>query len=138
MDRKSSPISPILRSLVMVRVSQINWCSFCVDLNSSTLLKRGVTLDKVEALQNWRASDLFNEQERVVLDYAEAVTRSDIQVDDELMARLKQHFDDDFIVELTGLIASQNLSSKFNSALAVPPHGFCQIPPAASQTGKPD
>ncbi len=44
------------------------------------------------------------------------------------MARLAQHFDEDAIVELTGLIAFQNLSSKFNSALDVPAQGFCQIP----------
>lgn len=128
MDRKSSPLSPTLRSLVMVRVSQINWCSFCVDMNSATLLKRGVSLAKVEALQEWRTSDLFEEPERAVLEYAEAMTRSDIQVDDNLMVRLQQHLDDDTIIELTGLIACQNLSSKFNSALDVPPHGFCQIP----------
>ena len=41
-DRRSSPIDPALRSLVTVRVSQINDCAFCVDINSSTLLKRGV------------------------------------------------------------------------------------------------
>ena len=67
MDRKSSPLSPILRSLVMVRVSQINGCAFCVDMNSATLLKRGVSSAKVGALQEWRASGLFEEQERSVL-----------------------------------------------------------------------
>ena len=36
LDRKSSPLSPVLRSLVTVRVSQINWCRFCVDINSAT------------------------------------------------------------------------------------------------------
>jgi alkylhydroperoxidase family enzyme len=45
------------------------------------------------------------------------------------MAKLRRHFDDDAIVELTGLIAFQNLSSKFNSALDVPSQGFCQLPP---------
>lgn len=126
-DRKSSPLSPDLRSLVMVRVSQINWCAFCVDMNSATLKKRGVSLDKISALPEWRTSDLFIEKECVALEYTEAVTRSDSQVDDALMDRLKQYFDDDAVIELTGLIVVQNLSSKFNSALDVPPHGFCQI-----------
>jgi alkylhydroperoxidase family enzyme len=44
------------------------------------------------------------------------------------MERLKKHFDDDAIIELTALIAFQNLSSKFNGALGVPAQGFCQIP----------
>lgn len=127
-DRKSSPLSPALRSLVTVRVSQINWCEFCVDINSAALLRRGVSLAKVEALGNWRESDLFDDKERVALEYAEAMTRSDLRVDDGLMGRLKRHFDEDAVVELTGLIAFQNMSSKFNSALQVPPQGFCKIP----------
>lgn len=49
-DRRSSPLRPALRSLVTVRVSQINHCPFCVDLNSATLLKRGVSRNKIAAL----------------------------------------------------------------------------------------
>jgi alkylhydroperoxidase family enzyme len=82
---------------------------------------------KVESLNQWKESELFNEMEKVVLEYTEAVTYSDQQVTDELMERLKAFFDEDGIVELTGLIAFQNLSSKFNSALDVPPQGFCEI-----------
>lgn len=128
LDRKSSPLSPVLRSLVTVRVSQINWCRFCVDLNSATLAKRSGSMEKVEKLAQWRESDLFDAREKVVLEYAEAMTYSDQQVTDELVERLRAFFDDDGIVELTGLIAFQNLSSKFNSALDVPPQGFCQLP----------
>ena len=127
-DRKSSPIDPILRSLVTVRVSQLNGCHFCVDLNSATLLRRGVDMTKLEALENWQRSNLFSETERIALEYAEAVTLRSNAIDDGLMKRLKKHFDEDAIVELTGLIAFQNLSSKFNSALGVPPQGFCRIP----------
>jgi len=117
-DRRSSPIDPALRSLITVRVSQINSCSFCVDINSATLMKRGVGMEKVEELANWRQSNQFDRREQTVLEYAEAMTQSDIQVDD------------DGIVELTGLIAFQNMSSKFNSALDVPAQGFCKLPAA--------
>ncbi len=128
LDRKSSPLDPALRSLVTVRVSQINWCSFCVDINSATLAKRIGSFEKIEALEQWKESDFFDEKEKVVLEYTEAVTYSDQQVTDELIERLKKFFDDDGIVELTGLIAFQNLSSKFNSALDVPAYGFCKLP----------
>jgi len=47
------------------------------------------------------------------------------------MERLKQHFDDDAVIELTALIAFQNMSSKFNSALGVPAQGFCRVPKSA-------
>lgn len=135
-DRKSSPLEPALRSLVTVRVSQINHCRFCIDLNSATLLKRGADMAKVEALEGWRESNLFDERERAALDYAEAVTHSDIQVEDGHMQALRAHFGDDAIIELTALIAFQNMSSKFNSALDVVPQGFCSIPLATAKPSK--
>ena len=128
LDRKKSPLSPELRSLVTVRVSQVNWCAFCVDVNAMTLAKRAGSMDKVEALDNWQHSGLFSEQERIALEYTEAVTYSDRQVTPELMKRVKEHFNNDAVVELTGLIAFQNMSSKFNAALDVPAEGFCKIP----------
>ena len=84
-------------------------------------------MEKVKALSNWRRSNLFDEREHAALDYAEAMTRSDIQIYDAQTARLRDHFSDDAIIELTGLIAFQNMSSKFNAALDVPPQGFCRI-----------
>ena len=133
LDRRSSPIEPPLRSLITVRVSQINWCRFCVDINTATLLRRGVPLAKVEALAGWRTSPLFDDRERAALDYAEKMTERAPGVDDALMDRLRRHFDDDAIVELTGLIAFQNLSSRFNAALDVPAQGFCSIPALPAQ-----
>ena len=124
-DRRSSPIEPALLSLIPVRVSQINHCPFCVDLNSATLMKRGASQEKVLALAQWRESGLFSDRERIALDYAEAMTVSQSAVDDLLMAELRKHFDEDAVVELTGLIAFQNMSSKFNAALGVPAQGFC-------------
>ena len=128
LDRKSSPITPQLRSLVTVRVSQINWCEFCVDVNAMTLAKRAGSTEKVEALEQWQTSSLFDEKERVALEYTETITYTDRHVSPELMGRIKEHFDEDALVELTGLIAFQNLSSKFNAALDVPAEGFCRIP----------
>jgi uncharacterized peroxidase-related enzyme len=128
LDRKRSPLSSVVRSLVTVRVSQINRCRFCVDINSATLARRAGSMAKVEAVENWRTSDLFDESEQLALDYAEAMTYTDRHVTDELMQRLKDIFDEDTIIELTGVIAFQNMSSKFNSALDVPSQGFCRLP----------
>jgi len=128
LDRKSSPIDPVLRSLITVRVSQINGCRFCIDINSAILAKRTGSMNKVEALEQWQESELFDNKERVVLEYVEAITYTDRQVDDDLTQRLYKYFNEDKIVELTGLIAFQNLSSKFNSALDLPAQGFCRLP----------
>ena len=127
LERRSSPLPPALRSLVMVRVAQINQCAYCVDINSAILAKREVSQEKILNLADWRRSNVFAPDERLALEYAEFITFN--KVDDDLRMRLKDHWDDDAIVELTGLIAFQNLSAKFNSALDVPAQGFCRLPP---------
>lgn len=76
LDRKRSPLSPVLRSIV-----------------------------KVEQLAQWKASDLCDEKEKLALEYTEVMAYSDRQVTEELMMRLSNYFDGDGIVELTGLIA---------------------------------
>lgn len=131
LDRRGSPVAPLLRSLVTVRISQINHCPFCVDINSRTLLQRGLREEKLHALAEWRDSPLFTPMERVALDYAEAVTITDRGVDDAMFARVREHFSAEAVVELTALIAFQNMSSKFNAALGVPAQGFCRLPPRA-------
>ncbi len=112
-----------------MRVSQINWCAFCIDINSATCLKRGVAEAQLLALAEFETSNLFGEWDKAALAYGEAMTRSELGVTDEVMLRLKRHFTDDGIVELTALIAFQNMSSKFNAALGVPAQGFCRLPP---------
>jgi AhpD family alkylhydroperoxidase len=128
-DRRGSPIEPALRSLLTVRVSQINWCAFCIDINSANCLKRGVTEAQLAVLHEFERSPLFDERTRAALAYAEAMTRTDLGIDDALMARLRRHFDDDAIIELTAVVAFQNMSSKFNAALGVQAQGFCALGP---------
>ncbi len=83
---------------------------------------------RVAQLANWRESALFSEAERVALEYAERITITGRQVDDALFARLKQHYTEAQIVELTAAIALENFRSKFNPALGIEAQGFCMIP----------
>ncbi len=62
--------------------------------------------------------------ERLALEYADAMTFTDQDVGDELFARLRQHFSDDALIELTAAIAWENASSRFNRALRVPSQGL--------------
>lgn len=135
LDRKSSPIEPALRTLVTVLVSQINWCAFCIDINSATGLKRGLTEAHLSALNEFEISPLFDERIKAALAYTVAVTKNEMNAG--LMARLKNHFNDDAIIELTALIAFQNLSTKFNSALDVAAQGFCNTSTSLNQGQKP-
>ncbi len=74
-------------------------------------------------------SVMFDPTQKAALDYADAVTKYDRGVNDQLFVELPKYYDDDTIIELTDLIAFQNLSRKFNSALDMPAQGFCQLPP---------
>ena len=85
-------------------------------------------LDKVAEVLTWRDSKLFSASERVALEYAEAITYTDRQVDDALFAELKKHFTEAQIVELTAAVALENFRSKFNPPLGIEAQGFCMVP----------
>ena len=83
----------------------------------------GLSDEKILALAEYTTSPLYSAVERVTLEYADAITLSDRDVDDELFARLSEHYDD-AIVELTEIVAWENASSKFNRALRIPSQGL--------------
>jgi alkylhydroperoxidase family enzyme len=80
--------------------------------------------EKIDALHDYATSPLYSELERTALEYADAMTVTAREVDDDLFERLRSFFDDDTIVELTATIAWENASSKFNRALRVPSQGL--------------
>lgn len=125
-ERRGSPLEPALRSLLQVRISQLAHCAFCIDLNAALAAERAGSMEKALAVEAWRTSPLFSERERVALEYAEAITRGDVA--DELSARISARFGEDGLIELTGLIAFQNMSARFNAALDLPSQGFCRMP----------
>lgn len=84
----------------------------------------GISDEKILALEQYATSPLYNEKERISLEYADAMTLSDRDMDDDLFARVRGCFDDDAVVELTATIAWENSSSKFNRALRVPSQGL--------------
>ena len=80
----------------------------------------GVSDEKILAFDVYATSPLYEEKERAALEYADRMTITDQDVDDELFSRLGRFFDEDALVELTAAIAWENSSSKFNRALRVP------------------
>ena len=88
--------------------------------------ERGLSKEKILALENHAGSDLYTEAERTALEYAEAVTHSDRDVSDDLFARLRKFYGEDELVELTAIIAWENFSSKFNRAFRIPSQNLWQ------------
>ena len=84
----------------------------------------GVSEEKILALNEYAESPLYDAKEKAALEYADAITLSDRDVDDELFARVRGFFDEEALVELTAISAWENSSSKFNRALRVPSQGL--------------
>ena len=80
----------------------------------------GVSDDKIEAVTDYANSPLFTQEERLALEFADAMTITGRDVSEELFQRLRGLFDEEALVELTATIAWENASSKFNRALRVP------------------
>jgi len=80
----------------------------------------GVSDEKIEALENYATSDLYDAAEKTALEYADSITITGREVSDDLFARLRSFYNEDEIVELTATVAWENSSSKFNRALRVP------------------
>lgn len=124
---KNSKIGASLRTLISVRISQINNCEFCIDMNSHLFFANKGETEKINQLKSWQGNDTYAPKEKVALEYAETITITGRNVSQELQVKLLEHFNKEEIVELTAIIAYQNLSSKFNSALDIKPNGFCNI-----------
>lgn len=84
-------------------------------------------MEKVQALNKWRESSLFSDEERLVLEYVEAVTDSKGEIRAPIKTQMAQQYTDKDLVEITALIAFQNMSTKFNNAFGIAPQGFCSL-----------
>ena len=136
--RKGDSVDERLKYLIELKGAQMIGCEFCVDLGSQICRNSGFSDDELLALPRYRDSDLFTEREKLALDYTAAVMRTPVEVTDELFARVKEHFTDEQLVEITALITLVNLD-RFNAAFGVGSAGFsegmvCVVPdrPAAS------
>jgi alkylhydroperoxidase family enzyme len=78
-----------------------------------------VTDEELNEVANWHDTKILNERERVAIEYAEEMSKTPVRVSDELFERLKKHFSDEQIVELTASIAYENYRARFNHALEI-------------------
>jgi alkylhydroperoxidase family enzyme len=117
---------------VMVTAARIG-CAWCLDFGYWEFHHRGVDVRKLEEVPRWRESTAYTELERLVLEYAEAMTETPPAVTDELVAALRERLGDARQVELTALVALENMRSRTNAALGLESQGFkalCELRPA--------
>ena len=124
-----------LKVLAGLKAATLTNCEFCVDLGSQVARMSGLSDEQLLALPRYRESGLFTDLEKLVLDYAVGMSRTPVEVPDDLFAALREHFDEAQLVELTSAIALENMRGRFNLALGVGVAGFsegmvCAVPVA--------
>ena len=106
-------------------------CSWCLDFGYFLAHDEGLDLAKVREVPHWRESDAFTSLERAVIEYAEAMSGTPLTVTDEMVSGLVDQLGAAAVVELTQLIALENMRSRFNSAAGLQSQGFsdvCELP----------
>ena len=111
-------LEPALMQLVLMRVSQINGCAYCLDMHSKDARAAGETEQRLYVLPAWRETTLFSERERIALAWAEELTElaSHDAVSDALYEQARQHFEEDALVDLTLLVTAINAFNRLNIA----------------------
>jgi len=115
-----------IKVLAELKAATLTQCEYCIDIGSSIARRSGLSDEQLLALPHYRDSERFSEQEKLVLDYAVAISATPVDVADELFSALREHFDDAQLVELTSVIALQNFRGRFNLALGIGAAGFSE------------
>src|SRR5260370_16864165 len=119
---------------VMAAAARIG-CAWCMDFGYwEATIRHHVPAAKIRAVPAWRDSDEFTGLERLALGYAEAMTDTPPGVTDEMVERLGRGLSEAELVELTAILAPENLRPRMNPPPGLTAHGFkapCPTPPPA-------
>ena len=121
------------RALAELKAATTTRCEYCIDMGSRISRDWGLTDEELLALPKYRTASCFSDVDKLVLDYAAAMSRTPVEVSDELFNALREHFDVPQMVELTHIVALENLRARFNLALGIGSAGFsegmvCAVP----------
>lgn len=128
-----SGLDAALVELVYLRISQINNCAFCLDMHTRDLIGKGVTFEKIALVQAWEeAGDLFSEQERAALAWAETVTRvAETNVPDKAYEAARAVFEEKELVALTIAIGLMNSYNRLAISFRATPQAALPLKAAA-------
>jgi AhpD family alkylhydroperoxidase len=132
---KESTLERPLLELVKIRASQINGCAYCLDMHFQDAHAAGEDQQRLDLISAWQEAPFYSERERAALAWTEAVTRvSDTHAPDYLFDRLRAHFSEKEIADLTLAIAAINAWNRLMIAFRVPAGVYKPIAPASTET----
>jgi uncharacterized peroxidase-related enzyme len=103
--------------LALVAVSLLNRCEYCVSHHAPKLAIQGVSEEGAERLLDYKDHPELDDLDKLVVEYAVAVTNNWNTTRDAIFGRLKEHFTEAQIVELTWRIALCGAFNRFNDIL---------------------
>ncbi|GAB4012291.1 carboxymuconolactone decarboxylase family protein [Nocardioides ultimimeridianus] len=123
-----------LKSFAHMAVASYIGCTWCLDFNYFMAKDKGLDLAKAREIPRWRVSTVFSPLEREVLEYAEAMSATPVEVTDAMVESLTRQLGPAAVVELTNVIGFANLTTRGNVALGIESEGFaaaCGLAPLA-------
>ena len=134
-ESKMDILSPRHRALAELKSATTVRCEYCIDLGSQIARRWGITDAELLAMTDYRDADCFSDLDKLILAYATAISRTPVEVSDELFDALRAHFSTAQLVGLTHVITLGNLRARFNIALDIGSSGFsgnqvCALPEA--------
>jgi len=122
---KHSSIDESIIDLVNIRASQVNGCTFCLDMHSKEATLRGERPLRMYHVAAWRESELFNPRERAALAWTEALTQLPSQgVPDDIYERVRAQFSEKELTDLTYAVMAINAWNRINVAFRPVPGAF--------------
>ncbi|MDT7738444.1 MAG: hypothetical protein QOK09_1813 [Mycobacterium sp.] len=125
-ESKMNILSPRHRALAELKSAMTVRCEYCIDLGSAIAHGWGLTDEELLALSDYQTAICFSDLDKLILEYATALSRTPVEVSDELFEGLRTHFDNAQLVGLTHIITLGNLRGRFNLALGIGASGFSE------------
>ncbi|MGA7133820.1 MAG: carboxymuconolactone decarboxylase family protein [Mycobacterium sp.] len=125
-ESKMDILSPRHRALAELKSAMTVRCEYCIDLGSAIAHGWGLTDEELLALSDYQTATCFSDLDKLILEYATALSRTPVEVSDELFEGLRTHFDNAQLVGLTHIITLGNLRGRFNLALGIGAAGFSE------------
>ena len=114
-----------LLDLIRMRASQINGCSYCLDMHSKDARAKGETEQRLYGLDAWRETPYYSARERAALEWTEAITLvAETHAPDDVYERVREQFSEDELVHLTLAIVAINGWNRLNVAARTVPGGY--------------
>jgi 4-carboxymuconolactone decarboxylase len=132
-EAKLDMLTPRQRALAELKSATTVRCEYCIDLGSQIARRWGLTDEELLGMADYENATCFSDVDKLILQYATAISRTPVEVDDHLFDALRAHFDTAQLVGLTHVITLGNLRARFNIALGIGSSGFsgnrvCALP----------